>query len=384
MRILTTSYSYPPYLYRSGIGKVAKNLVDILSKKNEVFVISGRTPFGTCVSQKNVFRVGVFPVTHPSSLMTMQFRLRSLKVAKKLLKEHKFDVFHDHIEEGVKIAEYIKREKLKTKVIDQVHGVFGLAVPFRNLGAIMKCLITAEAYLNTMMLRTGFKQYDEYLAVSKFMKRYMVSRLGLEKNKVMVLYPPVDTTKYVESKEKERKVVFCGFLGSIKRAHWVIKAANELINNRGIKAKFAIIGSGDQYSYLKRSILKYSLNNHVKLMGYLDEKALIKEYQTARVFTLPSLFESFGQVIAEAMCCGTPVLVSNNSAMSEIVEGGKTGLKFETFNFLEYVDKMEYMLTNENEARRMGTAAREYVLKNFSFLAVERELNRVYRKVLTD
>jgi glycosyltransferase involved in cell wall biosynthesis len=84
----------------------------------------------------------------------------------------------------------------------------------------------------------------------------------------------------------------------------------------------------------------------------------------------------------EAMSCGTPVVVSNNSVMKELVENGKTGLKFETFNFEEYVDRLEYLLTNDHEARRMEVSARKYVLDNFSFPVIEKKLYGICREVL--
>lgn len=120
----------------------------------------------------------------------------------------------------------------------------------------------------------------------------------------------------------------------------------------------------------------------MKLRGFVSESEKIKEYQTSLVFTLPSLWESYAQTVVEAMSCGTPALVSNNSGMREIVQNRKTGLKFETFDFKEYVDKMEYMLTNESEAKRMGIEGRKYVLKNFSFQVIEKRLYRIYKRVL--
>ena len=373
------SYSYPPYLFHSGVGNVAENLVKILSKKNEVFIISGKPLFKSNYlyvnTPGNIFRISVPQIFHPR-FDILYFRLAVQKVAKELLKKYDFDILHDHQREGVEIAKYMRRMKLRTKLLAHIHTCIGQLLPFKDLRGIKKYLIETEEFLNTKMLKTNF-DYDGYIAVSKFQKWYSITHEGISK-KIEVLYNPINTTKYAESSNKERKVTFCGFLGFGKRASWVIEAANELINKRKIKAKFVIIGGGTQYNYLRKLISKYRLKNNVSLLGSVPECIKIREYQTSLLFTLPSLHESYGQVIVEAMSCGTPALVSDNSAMRELVKDGENGLRFSTFNFKEYVDKMEYFLTNEDEAKKMGRAAREFVLKNASFEVIEKKLYAIY------
>ena len=374
------SYSYPPYLFRSGVGNVAENLVKILSKKNEVFIISGKPLLkfnnSSINAQRNIFRISIPNISHPR-FDILYFRLAARRVARELLKKYDFDVLHDHQREGVEIAKYMRSIKLRTKLLAHIHTCIGQLLPFRDLRGIKKYLVEAEEFLNAKMLKTNF-DYDGYITVSKFQKRYAVTHEGIDK-KIEVLYNPIDTTRYAESSDKERKVTFCGFLGFRKRASWVIEAANELINKRKIKANFIIIGEGPQYKYLRKLILKYRLTNNVSLLGFVPEYIKIRELQTSLLFTLPSLHESYGQVIVEAMSCGTPALVSNNSAMRELVKDGENGLRFSTFNFKEYVDKMEYLLTNEREAKKMGRAAREFVLKNASFEVIEKKLYAIYR-----
>lgn len=374
------SYSYPPYLHYSGTGVVAKNLVDILSKKNEVFVISSKPPHAACHLQKNVFQVPIFPIPHPR-LDLLQFKLKSLKVAKHLIRKYDFDIFYDHEGQGVEIGKYIKRGNLNMKTVQHNHGLLEQGIASSELSRLKKWLANAEFYINTRLLNTSF-EYDRIITVSEYQKMILAKYRSIPENKISVLYNPIDTDVYTNSKDKENKVVFCGFLGLRKRAHWVIEAANVLINKRGIKTNFVIIGEGAQYARLEKLVSKYRLKKYVKLTGFLTSYPKIREYQTSLVFTLPSLCESFGQTIMEAMSCGTPVVVSNNSVMKELVENGKTGLKFETFNFEEYVDRLEYLLTNDHEARRMEVSARKYVLDNFSFPVIEKKLYGICREVL--
>lgn len=196
MRILITSFSYPPYHYESGVGNVAKNLVDILSKKNEVFVVSAK-PFRKAYnSEKNVFRVSIFHVPYLMFAEGLQFRSRSLKVAEQLFKKYDFDVFHDNQGNGVKIGEFIKEKNLNIKTIEHSHGGY---IPFEELGA-KKYIAKILMHVNAKILHTDFK-YDKYIAVSKWHKEELIQQ-GIDKNKISVLYNPIDTTRYAGSRSR--------------------------------------------------------------------------------------------------------------------------------------------------------------------------------------
>lgn len=374
MRILVTSISYPPFYWFSGVGVVARNIVNILSRKNDVLVISGK-PFGAEMEEDNVFRVPLFHVPLLPLAEVLQFRSGSLKIAKRLLEKYDFDYFHDHQGEGIKIASFIKKQTKNMKTICHCHGGY---TPLEELGK-KKYPAKVLSYLSDRVLHTNF-EYDHYMAVSNFHKKELICG-GVGEGKISVLYNPIDTAKFVKSKtRKERKVVYCGFLGYRKRPYWVVEAAKEL-RERGIEAKFVILSGGGLEGHLKKLVLRYSLEGNVEVRGFVSESEKIREYQTSLVYTLPSLWESAGQTIAEAMACEACPVVSDNSGMREMVEEGKTGLRVKTSDFNDYVDKLGYLLTNEKEARKMGRRARKFVLKNFSFPVVEEKLHEIYQKI---
>jgi glycosyltransferase involved in cell wall biosynthesis len=67
------------------------------------------------------------------------------------------------------------------------------------------------------------------------------------------------------------------------------------------------------------------IGQHIVLPGYISQKDLPAVYSMAAVFLYPSLRESFGLPILEAMACGTPVITSNCSSMPEVA-GPAAGL----------------------------------------------------------
>jgi glycosyltransferase involved in cell wall biosynthesis len=63
------------------------------------------------------------------------------------------------------------------------------------------------------------------------------------------------------------------------------------------------------------------LQGRVLLPGYVPEEDLPLLYTHALAFVYPSLYEGFGFPVVEAMACGTPVLTSRSSSLTEIAEG---------------------------------------------------------------
>jgi len=62
---------------------------------------------------------------------------------------------------------------------------------------------------------------------------------------------------------------------------------------------------------LELIVQKENLSNNITSLGKVSETELIKWYNKAEVFVLPSLFEGFGIACIEAMDCGYPVITSN-------------------------------------------------------------------------
>ena len=57
---------------------------------------------------------------------------------------------------------------------------------------------------------------------------------------------------------------------------------------------------------------------HLYYPGYISNKDLATLYNAAFVFLYPSLRESFGIPMVEAMACGTPIIIGDTSAMPEV------------------------------------------------------------------
>ena len=74
-------------------------------------------------------------------------------------------------------------------------------------------------------------------------------------------------------------------------------------------------------------------------LGHVDEKSLPIIYSGAEGLVYPSYYEGFGLPVLEAMACGVPVIVSNTSALTEVV--GEAGLLVDPTDIAGIADHMQ-------------------------------------------
>jgi glycosyltransferase involved in cell wall biosynthesis len=96
------------------------------------------------------------------------------------------------------------------------------------------------------------------------------------------------------------------------------------LRNSGIDARLIIIGEGEERKNLEVLVHELHLGEHVSLPGFVDNPYAYM--RAADVFVLSSRWEGFGNVLVEAMACGTPVVSTDCPyGPSEILERGKWG-----------------------------------------------------------
>ena len=70
-------------------------------------------------------------------------------------------------------------------------------------------------------------------------------------------------------------------------------------------------GEGPQRPQLEAEAAKLGIQQRVKFLGFVNQSQLPALYSTADLLVLPSVYEPFAVVVNEAMCCGCPVIVSD-------------------------------------------------------------------------
>ncbi|MTH54474.1 glycosyltransferase [Bacillus mangrovi] len=150
---------------------------------------------------------------------------------------------------------------------------------------------------------------------------------------------------------------YAGRLAPEKDIETLIKTAESLPARLKEKVHFLIVGDGPS----KADMMKQAPDN-MTFAGYLSGRDLAKIYASSDLFVFPSPTETFGNVVLEALACGTPVVGANSGGVKNIVAEGKNGLLCEPRNPDAFVAAIDSLLENHSLREHMSRQARAYAL----------------------
>lgn len=131
-----------------------------------------------------------------------------------------------------------------------------------------------------------------------------------------------------------------------------------------------------------RIIDKYNLHairDHIYITNYVKHEDMPDIYNRARVFLYPSLRESFGLPILEAMACGTPVITSGNHAMPETA--GDAALFISPDSLASIADAI-HRLNHDESLRKQLIQSGHQRISEFSWNQSVLNLIKIYQAVL--
>ncbi len=102
-------------------------------------------------------------------------------------------------------------------------------------------------------------------------------------------------------------------------------------------------------------------------LGWLeDERRVGEALAAADVFVMPSLAESFGLMALEAMACGTPVIATESTAVTEIVRPPQAGVSVPARDGAALALALDALLRDDGQRLAMGAAGRRIVEAEYS------------------
>ncbi len=187
--------------------------------------------------------------------------------------------------------------------------------------------------------------------------------------KIEVIYNGVPLTEKTKSKSNRAQshsdpfvILNLGRLEEQKNQHFLIPLAIAL-RKRGLHIEILIGGEGRLRPALEQSIAAAGLEEVVRLCGFIEDP--IDFIQKADVFVLPSLWEGFGYVLAEAAFCQKPVVAFNVSSNPEVVVHKKTGFLVPPNDIEAFAKAVEELYHNPKKAKKMGESGLAHVKEHF-------------------
>lgn len=188
-------------------------------------------------------------------------------------------------------------------------------------------------FFKKRFLRWAYAQADEIVAVSRTAAADLETFCVLPPGRVKTIYNPVipDDVDVLAreapphawlGRKSAPVIVAVGRLLKVKDYPTLLRAFADM--RKAIKARLLIFGEGSERKRLAAMIRALGIEDSVGLPGATEN--VFAALRAADVFVLSSSSESFGNVVAEALACGVPVVSTDCGGPREILEDGKWGV----------------------------------------------------------
>jgi len=203
------------------------------------------------------------------------------------------------------------------------------------------------------------QQAEHIIANSKATAQDVMDFFGLPARKITPIPLAHDAINFRPlNLPRSNYFLYLGRNDPYKNLHRLVEAFAQLPDRTAYELWIAG-PSDDRYSpALTAHITELGITDQVKFLNYVPYAALPKVLGQAIALVIPSLWEGFGLPVLEAMACGTPVITSNLSSLSEVT--GDAALLVDPYNVEAIADAMQQLATNsELHQKLQNTSLRQ-------------------------
>ena len=227
-----------------------------------------------------------------------------------------------------------------------------------------------------------YPKCDLTLAPSKEMKAFLMEN-DVQEDKIRLWKRGVDRQKFNPNfgdpnwKEKngiseDKTILFVSRLVKEKEIYTLAKAY-ELFQERNKNVRFVVVGEGPGREKLQEKMPK------ALFLGKKTGHELSVAFASCDIFMFPSITETFGNVVLEALSSGLPVVTAQAGGPRDIVEDGVTGYHVTPKMPEEFYEKISFLLRNDDEYARLRKNALKYA-ETQTWENVCDELYDIYRE----
>jgi len=232
--------------------------------------------------------------------------------------------------------------------------------------------------------------YDQLVTPSNSMKKILIS-YGVQKP-IEPIPTGVNIPDYenpytqAEIAEKwgvpqdKKLLLYVSRIAKEKNVDFLFEAIRKLASKRN-DFHILLIGGGPELNYYQGMLGQWKINKIVTFTDMQPKQETNRYFGAADIFVFPSITETQGIVITEAMAAGVPAVAVNKMGPSDIIQNGIDGYLIEE-NVEEFSRKIGDLLDDNELRKKMGETAR----KNASEFSVEKctdKMEELYKRLAT-
>jgi len=216
-------------------------------------------------------------------------------------------------------------------------------------------------------------------SVAQELKEY-----GLNPDEISVVSNGVDEKIFYPSKKEsennKKNIMYAGRIDREKGLFDLVESAKSICSQKA-DVSFIIAGDGRDLNKLKRKIKKMGLQNRFTFLGQIEKDQMIKLYQNATLFILPSYREGLPTVLLEAMSCGLPVIATDVRGNRDLISNGENGLLVPPKDPKKMAETIITLLEDEKLMERLGKNARKTIIEKYTWNDIFDKFLKYYKSI---
>ncbi len=218
----------------------------------------------------------------------------------------------------------------------------------------------------------GAKEADALITPSNLSKNFLLNEGCTQK--IEIIPHGTNIPDKIEPIPNKFNVGYIGGLGPDKGIVYIIKSWSTINYSDG-----TLILAGRGTEQLSPFINKYATGGKYHLMGYVN--TISDFYNNIAIYVQPSISESWGIEVGEAMAHGRPVIVSNGTGAADMVTNGKDGFIVNKRDVKDITNKIQYFKDNPREIEKMGKNARDKSL-NYDWTIIRQKYIDLWKSII--
>lgn len=303
--------------------------------------------------------------------------VRYAYLSRDLIKNLDFDIIHAH--DWLSFLAGIEAKKISGKpLIVHVHATEYDRSGGQNINSVVYSIE-----------KLGMEKADQIIAVSNFTKNILISKYGINPEKIMVVHNGIDASFKDSTKSQSdlldgykkrgfKIVLFVGRFTLQKGPDYFVKTAKKVLEYNP-KVLFVMAGSGDMEKQIIGEAINLGISDNIIFTGFLRGEELDRLYRGADLFVFPSVSEPFGLAPLESVARGTPVLISRQAGVGEVLNNA---LKADFWDIEDMTDKILSAIEHPSLLNTLSQNSFSE-LQNKTWKSAAQKMVCIYRNILS-
>jgi len=241
-----------------------------------------------------------------------------------------------------------------------------------------------------LLERAASMMADEVVAVSKHTRNDLIHQQKISPNRISVIYNGINIrltadTPVTELRRELAIPIGDKIIGTVSRLEdqkgldLLLNAAPHVLRTRP-NTWFVIVGGGSKEQQLKDLAASLGIAHRTRFTGW--RRDAVDLVQTFDCCALSSTFEGMPMSLLEAMALAKPIVATAVGGVPEFVRDGENGILVDSRDPSLFADAVLRVISQDDEARRMGENGRRRYQKRFTAEAMARDYAALYEKHL--